>query len=113
MSNPNKIVASYGDLSEFPKMVLGVMGSAGGEVPESAREKIHVLGSEVGKRGYTLVTGIAPGLPHDSVLGAKSPGRTRDRYLSRTEFHRAYRALQLADAWLRHHRLHRQRADGP
>ena len=77
MSNPtdaNKITAKYGDLSEFPKMVFGVMGSAGGEVPEPARKKIYVLGSEVGKRGYTLVTGIAPGLPHDSVLGAKSQG---------------------------------------
>jgi uncharacterized protein (TIGR00725 family) len=70
----NRIIASYGDLSEFPKMVFGVMGSAGGEVPESAREKIYELGAEVGKRGYTLVTGIAPGLPHDSVLGAKSEG---------------------------------------
>ncbi|MDG0866737.1 hypothetical protein [Candidatus Lucifugimonas marina] len=69
-----KITASYGELSEFPKMVFGVMGSAGGEVPESAREKIYDLGAEVGKRGYTLVTGIAPGLPHDSVLGAKSQG---------------------------------------
>jgi len=69
-----KITSSYGDLSEFPKMVFGVMGSAGGEVPESAREKIYELGAEVGKRGYTLVTGIAPGLPHDSVLGAKSQG---------------------------------------
>ena len=53
-------------------MVFGVMGSAGGDVPESAREKICVLGAEVGRRGYTLVTGVAPGLPHDSVLGAKS-----------------------------------------
>jgi uncharacterized protein (TIGR00725 family) len=70
----NRIIASYGDLSEFPKMVFGVMGSAGGEVPEAAREKIYELGAEVGKRGYTLVTGIAPGLPHDSVLGAKSEG---------------------------------------
>ncbi|MEE8046111.1 MAG: hypothetical protein V3T49_04650 [Dehalococcoidia bacterium] len=72
--NPNEITASYGEITEFPKMVFGVMGSAGGEVPESAREKIYVLGAEVGKRGYTLVTGIAPGLPHDSVLGAKSEG---------------------------------------
>ncbi len=68
----NNIIAHYGDLTEFPKMVFGVMGSAGGEVPEEARESIYKLGAEVGKRGYTLVTGIAPGLPHDSVLGAKS-----------------------------------------
>ena len=70
----NDIKASYGELTEFPKMVFGVMGSAGGDVPESAREKIFTLGAEVGRRGYTLVTGVAPGLPHDSVLGAKSQG---------------------------------------
>ncbi|HJP27903.1 MAG TPA: hypothetical protein QF694_03725 [Dehalococcoidia bacterium] len=34
--------------------------------------KIYELGAEVGKRSYTLVTGIALGLPHGSVLGAKS-----------------------------------------
>jgi uncharacterized protein (TIGR00725 family) len=73
-NDQKRIIASYGDLSEFPKMVFGVMGSAGGEVPVSAREKIYKLGAEVGRRGYTLVTGIAPGLPHDSVLGAKSEG---------------------------------------
>ncbi|MDP6666694.1 MAG: hypothetical protein QF357_04775 [Dehalococcoidia bacterium] len=73
-SQDPKIRAHYGDLTPFPKMVFGVMGSAGGEVPESARDKIYVLGAEVGRRGYTLVTGIAPGLPHDSVLGAKSEG---------------------------------------
>ena len=72
--NENKISANRADLTEFPKMVFGVMGSAGGEMPESAREKIYDLGAEVGKRGYTLVTGIAPGLPHDSVLGSKSEG---------------------------------------
>lgn len=74
MPNQNKITAKYGTLTEFPKMVFRVMGSAGGEVPESAREKIYELGAEVGKRGYTLVTGIAPGLPHDSVRGTKSEG---------------------------------------
>ncbi len=74
INDKNKIFASYGELTAFPKMVFGVMGSAGGEIPESAREKVFTLGAEVGKRGYTLVTGIAPGLPHDSVLGAKSEG---------------------------------------
>jgi len=73
MAKPNNhIPASYGNLSEFPKMVFGVMGSAGGELAEDSRDKIFHLGAEVGRRGYTLVTGVAPGLPHDSVLGAKS-----------------------------------------
>ena len=73
MAKPNNhIRASYGNLSEFPKMVFGVMGSAGGELAEDSRDKIFHLGAEVGRRVYTLVTGVAPGLPHDSVLGAKS-----------------------------------------
>ncbi|MEK9674917.1 MAG: hypothetical protein VW271_00010 [Chloroflexota bacterium] len=73
MTKPsNHIRASYGNLSEFPKMVFGIMGSAGVELKEDSRDKIFQLGAEVGRRGYTLVTGVAPGLPHDSVLGAKS-----------------------------------------
>ncbi len=74
MTDSNDARAGNGELTDFPKMVFGVMGSAGGDVPESAREKIYVLGAEVGRRGYTLITGVAPGLPHDSVLGAKSQG---------------------------------------
>ena len=35
----NNIKASYGELTEFPKMVFGVMGSAGGEVPKTVRER--------------------------------------------------------------------------
>jgi hypothetical protein len=43
--NKNKISANHANLTEFPKMVFGVMGSTGGEVPESAREKIYDLGA--------------------------------------------------------------------
>jgi len=71
-SQDSNIQSGNRELTDFPKMVFGVMGSDGGDVPESAREKIYVIGAEVGRRGYTLVTGVAPGLPHDSVLGAKS-----------------------------------------
>ena len=70
----NDVRARHGELTEFPRMVFGVMGSAGGDVPKSARDKTYALGAEIGRRGYTLVTGVAPGLPHDSVLGAKSQG---------------------------------------
>lgn len=73
-SQHSNIRSGNGELTNFPKMVFGVMGSAGGDVPESARAKIFLLGAEVGRRGYTLITGVAPGLPHDSVLGAKSQG---------------------------------------
>ena len=73
-SQHSNIRSGNGELTNFPKMVFGVMGSTGGDVPESARAKIFLLGAEVGRRGYTLITGVAPGLPHDSVLGAKSQG---------------------------------------
>ena len=53
-------------------MAIGVMGSAGGTVSENVRDICYDLGVEIGRRGYVLVTGVAPGLPHDAVLGAKS-----------------------------------------
>lgn len=70
----HEIRADYGDLTNFPRMAVGVMGSAGGDVKDDVRNTLFDLGAEVGKRGYVLVTGVAPGLPHDSVLGAKSEG---------------------------------------
>ena len=70
----NKIRADYGDMTNFPRMAIGVMGSAGGNVKEEVRKTLFDLGAEIGRRGYVLVTGVAPGLPHDSVLGAKSEG---------------------------------------
>jgi uncharacterized protein (TIGR00725 family) len=68
------IKADYGEMTNFPRMAVGVMGSAGGKVKESVRKTLFDLGVEIGRRGYALVTGVAPGLPHDSVLGAKSQG---------------------------------------
>ena len=50
------------------------MGSAGGQITETVRKTVYRLGEEIGRRGYTLVTGVAPGLPHDAVLGSKSQG---------------------------------------
>jgi|TARA_B110000263_G_scaffold242353_1_gene247743 predicted Rossmann-fold nucleotide-binding protein len=32
------------------------------------------LGEEVANRGYTLVTGAAPGIPHAAVIGASRRG---------------------------------------
>ncbi len=58
----------------LPPMAIGVMGSAGGEIGGDVRERVRRLGEEVARRGYVLVTGAAPGLPHDAVLGAKSKG---------------------------------------
>ena len=72
MTHPIK--TDYSEMTNFPRMAVGVMGSAGGVVKESVRQKLFELGAEVGRRGFSLVTGVAPGLPHDSVLGAKSEG---------------------------------------
>jgi uncharacterized protein (TIGR00725 family) len=55
-------------------MAVGVMGSAGGVIPEHSRSVLRRLGEEVARRGYVLVTGACPGLPHEAALGAKSRG---------------------------------------
>jgi uncharacterized protein (TIGR00725 family) len=55
-------------------MTIGVMGSAGGEFPATVLEKVRELGREVARRGYVLVTGACPGLPHEAVKGADEMG---------------------------------------
>jgi uncharacterized protein (TIGR00725 family) len=58
----------------FPRMTVGVMGSAGGEIEKEIRERVRRLGASIARRGYVLITGACPGLPHDAVLGAKGEG---------------------------------------
>lgn len=58
----------------FPKMTIGVMGSAGGVLPEEIRKPCRQLGAAIAKRGYVLITGACPGLPHEAVLGAIEEG---------------------------------------
>lgn len=74
MTQREPIFASYGDLTTFPRMAVGVMGSAGGDIPEHSRTVLRRLGEEIARRGYVLVTGACPGLPHEAALGAKSRG---------------------------------------
>jgi uncharacterized protein (TIGR00725 family) len=50
------------------------MGSAGGHLAKEITEKAFRLGQEVARRGYVLVTGACPGLPHEAIKGAKSEG---------------------------------------
>ncbi|MBI2917049.1 MAG: LOG family protein [Chloroflexi bacterium] len=57
-------------------MTVGVMGSAGGYLPETVCEPVRRLGVAVAKRGYVLVTGACPGLPQEAVKGAKAGGGT-------------------------------------
>ena len=61
-------------MASFPRMAVGVMGSAGGNMQPKVKRLLRLLGEEVGRRGYLLVTGAAPGLPHEAVIGAKSKG---------------------------------------
>ena len=65
-------VPESGDL--FPRMSVGIMGSAGGKLPTEVRRKVRRLGVAIAKRGYVLITGACPGLPHEAVKGAKEAG---------------------------------------
>jgi uncharacterized protein (TIGR00725 family) len=58
----------------FPCMTVGVMGSAGGKLTAGVRRRVHRLGVGIAKRGYVLITGACPGLPHEAVKGAKEAG---------------------------------------
>jgi hypothetical protein len=55
-------------------MSVGIMGSAGGKLPTEVRRKVRRLGVAIAKRGYVLITGACPGLPHEAVKGAKEAG---------------------------------------
>ena len=61
-------------MDPFPRMAVGVMGSAGGDLNDEVCQRVERFGSLVGKRGHVLVTGAAPGLPQHAVLGAKRAG---------------------------------------
>jgi hypothetical protein len=56
------------------KVKVGVMGSAGGPLPEEICELARRLGTEIARHNCILLTGACPGIPHESVLGAKGAG---------------------------------------
>lgn len=56
------------------KIKVGVMGSAGGEIPKDALEKSYLLGRAIAEKGCVLVTGGCPGLPFAATKGAKDAG---------------------------------------
>ena len=58
----------------FPRMTVGVMGSAGGGLSTEVRRRVRRLGAIVAKRGFVLITGACPGLPQEAVKGAKRAG---------------------------------------
>lgn len=55
-----------------PRIAVGIMGSAGGDVGPDALDRARAMGRSIARRGCTLVTGACPGLPHEAVKGAKS-----------------------------------------
>ncbi|MFC1944908.1 hypothetical protein ACFLX5_05470 [Chloroflexota bacterium] len=57
-----------------PQISVGVMGSAGGEMNDIVRRLAYNLGGAIARRGYTLITGACPGIPHDAVKGAREEG---------------------------------------
>jgi uncharacterized protein (TIGR00725 family) len=52
-------------------MTVGVMGSAGGKLDSEVCDRLRKLGAAIARRGYVLITGACPGLPHEAALGAK------------------------------------------
>jgi uncharacterized protein (TIGR00725 family) len=55
-------------------MTVGVMGTAGGKLPAEVLQPIRRLGAVIARRGYILITGACPGIPHEAVKGAKEEG---------------------------------------
>src|SRR6266508_1851448 len=53
---------------------IGVMGSASEPVGPAVAVLCRRLGRTIAERGACLLTGACPGLPHESVLGAKEAG---------------------------------------
>ena len=60
--------------SLYPRMTVGVMGSAGGKIEAEMLQPLRCLGAEIARRGYVLITGACPGMPHEVVNGAKEEG---------------------------------------
>ena len=60
--------------SLFPRMTLGVMGSAGGRLTAQVLEPVRRLGAAAARRGYVLITGACPGIPYEAVVGCKRAG---------------------------------------
>jgi hypothetical protein len=59
---------------ELPRIKIGVMGSAGGEMVAEILEKCEELGRAIADEGCAILTGGCPGLPHAAVIGCKEQG---------------------------------------
>lgn len=65
-------MSSYGAIRM--RMKVGVVGSAGGDLKPEVLEKAREMGRCLARHDVIVVTGSAPGLPHEAVLGAKEIG---------------------------------------
>ncbi len=57
-----------------PRLSVGVMGSAVPHAPRDVAERAYLLGQEIARRGYVLVTGACPGLPYECARGVRNFG---------------------------------------
>ncbi len=80
------------DTTQGPRIKIGVMGSAGGEMSPSIIEKCKELGRAIADEGCAILSGGCPGLPHYAVIGCKerggltvgvSPALSLDEHISR------------------------------
>ncbi len=55
-------------------LVIGVMGSASGDIEPAIAVLARSLGRAIARSGCTLITGACPGLPQEAVLGAAESG---------------------------------------
>ncbi len=55
-------------------LVVGVMGSASGDIDPAVAALARQLGRAIAGAGCTLITGACPGLPQEAVLGASERG---------------------------------------
>jgi uncharacterized protein (TIGR00725 family) len=53
------------------RLVIGVVGSAGGRIGAEARRKAHQLGEQIARAGCVLLTGACPGLPYEAAKGMR------------------------------------------
>jgi uncharacterized protein (TIGR00725 family) len=53
---------------------VGVMGSASMVYEDRIAQMCRALGREIARNSFCILTGACPGLPHETVLGAKEVG---------------------------------------
>lgn len=63
------------DFFRHPDLIrIGVMGSAAMVVEDRIARQCRALGRAIAENSFCVLTGACPGLPHETVLGAKEVG---------------------------------------